>query len=411
MEAELQALIDNKTWDLVTLPPNCKPIGCKWVYKIKYRADGSVERFKARLVAKGFTQQEGFDYHETFSHVAKDVTVCSFLTVAAIHDWSLHQMDVHNAFLHGDLDEEIYMDVPQGLRRQEEKKVCRLRKSLYGLKQASGQWYAKFTSVLTTAGFQQSRHDYALFTRTEGMSSIYLMIYVDDILIMGNDEAAIGDFKKYLHAIFHIKDLGAPKYFLGIEIACYEQGISLSQRKFILEIISETGLSGCKLAVIPIEQNTKLTTADYDKGISQEDDFVLEDPSSYQRLVGKLIHLTMTRPDISYAVQTLSQFMHSPKQSHLNAAYKVVKYLKKCPGLGILLSRRCNMEMTAYCDPDYATCPMSRRSVTGYCIKLGDSLLSWKTKKTAYCFSIFSLSRVSSYGQSYLSDSVDSGSS
>ncbi|XP_039165828.1 uncharacterized protein LOC108958244 [Eucalyptus grandis] len=175
--------------------------------------------------------------------------VCAALNSPAIRDWSLHQMDVHNAFLHGDLDEEIYMDVPQGLRRQGENK------------------------------------------------------------------------------------------------------------------------------------NTKLTTADYDKGTSQEDDFVLEDPSSYQRLVGKLIYLIMTRPDISYAVQTLSQFMHSPKQSHLNAAFKVMKYLKKCPGLGILLSRRCNMEMTTYCDVDYTTCPMSRRSVTGYCIKLRDSLLSWKTKK------------------------------
>ncbi|XP_039163144.1 uncharacterized mitochondrial protein AtMg00810-like [Eucalyptus grandis] len=198
---------------------------------------------------------------------------------------------------------------------------------------------------------------------------------------MGNDKVAIEGFKKFLHATFHIKDLGAPKYFLGIEIARSEQGISLSQRKFILEIISEAGLSGCKPAVIPIEQNTKLTTADYDKGMSQDDDLTLEDPSIYQRLVGKLIYLTMTRPDISYAVQTLSQFMHSPKQSHMNAALKVVKYLKKCPGLGILLSRRCNMEMTAYCDADYATCPMSRRSISGYCIKLGDSLLSWKTKK------------------------------
>ncbi|KAL3746442.1 hypothetical protein ACJRO7_015405 [Eucalyptus globulus] len=200
---------------------------------------------------------------------------------------------------------------------------------------------------------------------------------------MGNDKIAIEDFKNFLHATFHIKDLGAPKYFLGIEIARFVQGISLSQRKFIMEIISEAGLSGCKPAVIPIEQNTKLTTAEYDKGISQDDDLTLEDPSIYQRLVGKLIYLTMTRPDISYAVQTLSQFMHSPKQSHMNAALKVVKYLKKCLGLGILLSRRCNMEMTAYCDADYATCPMSRRSITGYCIKLGDSLLSWKTKKQA----------------------------
>lgn len=188
-----------------------------------------------------------------------------------------------------------------------------------------------------------------------------------------------------LHATFHIKDLGAPKYFIGIEIeiARSNEGISLSQRKFILEIISEASLSGCKPAVIPIKQNTKLTTADYDKGISQDDDPVLNDSSSYQRLVGKLIYLTMTRPDISYAVQTLSQFMHQPKRSHLDVALKVMKYLKKCPGLRILLSKKCDMRMTAYCDADYTTCPISQRSITGYCIKLRESLLSWKTKKQA----------------------------
>ncbi|XP_039157836.1 uncharacterized mitochondrial protein AtMg00240-like [Eucalyptus grandis] len=123
------------------------------------------------------------------------------------------------------------------------------------------------------------------------------------------------------------------------------------------------GLSGCRPAVIPIEQNTKLTTSEYDRSVSQNDDPILKDPSGYQRLVGKLIYLTMTRPDISYAVQTLSQFMHSPKRSHLEAALKVVKYLKRCPGLGILLSKQCDMKMRASCDADYATCPTSRRSI------------------------------------------------
>ncbi|XP_039173755.1 receptor-like protein EIX2 [Eucalyptus grandis] len=199
---------------------------------------------------------------------------------------------------------------------------------------------------------------------------------------MGNDDSAVKKLKEHLHLTFHIKDLGSPKYFLGIEIARSDQGISLSQRKFVMEIISEAGLSGCRPSVIPIEQNAKLTSAGYDTGISfSSDDPLLQDPSGYQRLVGKLIYLTMTRPDICYAVQTLSQFMHSPKQSHMNAALKIVRYLKTCPGLGILLSRKCNMEMTAYCDADYATCPMSMRSITGFCIKFGESLLSWKTKK------------------------------
>lgn len=227
----------------------------------------------------------------------------------------------------------------------------------------------------------QSKHDYALFTRAKGTSVIYLMIYVDDILIMGDDDSAVKKLKDHLHLSFHIKDLGPLKYFLGIEIARSDLGISLSQRKFVMEIISEAGLSCCKPAIIPIEHNAKLTSIDYDAGTSSSNDPLLKDPTSYQRLVGKLIYLTMTRLDICYAVQTLSQFMHSPKQSHMNIALKVVKYLKRCPGLRIFLSRKCNMEMTAYCDVDYATCPMSRRSITGFCIKFGESLLSWKTKK------------------------------
>ncbi|KAL3741250.1 hypothetical protein ACJRO7_016822 [Eucalyptus globulus] len=199
---------------------------------------------------------------------------------------------------------------------------------------------------------------------------------------MGNNDSHVARFKKYLHSTFHIKDLGPPKYFLGIEIARSDKGINLSQRKFILEIVSEVGLSGCKPAIIPAEQNAKLTTHEYDLNSSSSiEDPVLKDPSAYQRLVGKLIYFTMTRPDICYAVQILSQFMHSPKQSHMDAALKVVKYLKGCPRLGIFLSRDCNMKMTAFCDTDYATCPMTRRSITSFCIKLGKSLISWKTKK------------------------------
>ncbi|XP_039169889.1 uncharacterized mitochondrial protein AtMg00810-like [Eucalyptus grandis] len=199
---------------------------------------------------------------------------------------------------------------------------------------------------------------------------------------MGNDNSAVKKLKEHLHLTFHIKDLGSPKHFLGIEIARSDRGISLSQRKFVMKIISEAGLSGCRPSVIPIEQNAKLTYVGYDTGVSSSsDDPLLQDPSGYQRLVGKLIYLTMTRPDICYAVQTLSQFMHSPKQSHMNAALNIVRYLKTCPGLRILLSRKCNVEITAYCDADYATCPMSRMSITGFCIKFGESLLSWKTKK------------------------------
>lgn len=155
MQAELDALTRNNTWSLVPLPVGHKPIGCKWVYKIKYNSDGSIERYKARLVAKGYTQIEGVDYLETFSLTAKLTTVRCLLAVVASRNWILHQMDVHNAFLQGDLDEVVYMDLPSGLRRQGENMVCRLNKSLYGLKQASRNWFAKFSCAIQKAGFTQ----------------------------------------------------------------------------------------------------------------------------------------------------------------------------------------------------------------------------------------------------------------
>ncbi|XP_031267559.1 uncharacterized protein LOC116125995 [Pistacia vera] len=291
-------------------------------------------------------------------------------------------MDVHNAFLHDDLHKEIYMDIPPGLQRQKENIVCLLQKSLHGLKQASRQWNEKFTKALTSNGFLQSEHDYAFFLKRKGNSFIALIIYIDDILITGNDEVAIKSLKEHLNKHFHIKDLGEPKYFLGIEIARSHIGISLSQRKYVLELVSDSGLSGCKPSAIPVKQNSKLTTQEYDKVASSiEIDPPLEDASHYQRLVSRLIYLTMTRPDISYAMHILSQFMHGPKHSHIDPAIKVIKYLKGCPGLGLLLPRNADLDITANCDSDWGTCPMTRKSLTGFCIKLRGVLISWKTKR------------------------------
>ncbi|KAK9923369.1 hypothetical protein M0R45_031791 [Rubus argutus] len=254
MTSDLQALIDNNTWTLVPLPPGKRPIGCRWVYRIKYHADGSVERYKARLVAKGFTQTAGIDYHDTFSPTAKMVTVRCLLAIAACFGWSLHQLDVNNAFLNGDLLEEIYMFPPPGLRRQGESLVCRLNKSLYGLKQASRQWFSKFTTAIIRAGFTQSKADYSLFVRKDGGSFTALLIYVDDIMITGNCRKSINALKQFLHAQFRIKDLGELKYFLGIEIARSKKGIYLSQRKYALEIIKDSGYLGAKPVEFPMEE-------------------------------------------------------------------------------------------------------------------------------------------------------------
>jgi len=228
MQSELAALEANNTWSLTSLPPSKTPIGCRWIYKIKHHSDGTIKRHKARLVAKGYTQLEGIDFHDIFSPTAKMITVRCLLALAAAQNWSLHQLDVHNAFLHGDLHEEIYMCPPPGLRRQGENLVCRLNKSLYGLKQASRQWFVKFSAAIQAAGYVQSKADYSLFTYRNGKSFTALLIYVDDILITGNDLKAVYTLKRFLHSRFRIEDLGDLKYFLGIKVSRSQKGIAIS---------------------------------------------------------------------------------------------------------------------------------------------------------------------------------------
>jgi hypothetical protein len=372
MNAELEALEQNNTWSLVPLPSGHKPIGCKWVYKIKYKSDGTIERYKARLVAKGYTQVEGIDYQETFSPTAKVTTLRCLLTVAAARNWFIHQLDVQNAFLHGDLHELVYMEPPPGLRRQGENIVCRLNKSLYGLKQASRNWFSTFSEVIKKAGYQQSKADYSLFTKSQGSSFTIVLIYVDDILLTGNDLQEMKRLKEFLLKRFRIKDLGDLKYFLGIEFSRSKKGIFMSQRKYALDILQDSGLTDARPDKFPMEQNLKLTSTD---GV------ILNDPTKYRRLVGRLIYLTVTRPDIVYSVQTLSQFMNEPRKPHWDAALRVLRYIKGTPGQGLLFSSTNDLTLKAFCDSDWGGCHATRRSVTGFCLFLGNSLISWKSKK------------------------------
>lgn len=372
MKREVVAHEELGTWDLATLPPGKTAIASKWVHRIKYNADGTIERHKSRLVGCGNRQVAGEDYDETFAPVVKMTTVRSLLSLVAKRGWELHQMDVHNAFLHGDLEEEVYMRLPPGFTHSDPRKVCRLRKAIYGLKQASRCWFAKLSNALLEFGFVQAYEDYSLFIYTKDSKEVRVLVYVDDLVLASNDLSLLTKFKTYLGDCFRMKDLGKLKYFLGIEVARSDEGIFLSQRKYALDIIKDCGLLGAKPVFIPVEQNHQLAS---DKGP------LFSDPQKYRRLVGRLVYLSNTRPELCYAIHLLSQFMKAPHVAHWDAALRVVRFLKGCPGQGILLRSDSSLKLSVYVDADWSTCPITRRSLSAFVVLLGGNPISWRTKK------------------------------
>ncbi|CAA7049428.1 unnamed protein product [Microthlaspi erraticum] len=297
MSEELEAMEVNRTWTIESLPPGKNVVGCKWVYTIKYKQ-----------------------------------CVKLLLGLAAIKGWSLTQMDVSNAFLHSDLDEEIYMSLPQGYTPAPGEvlppnPVCRLHKSLYGLKQASFkavQSGNKFTAIL---------------------------VYVDDMIASNNDD-----------------DVDLLKTFLQSTSA----GISVCQRNYALNLLSDTGLMAGKPCSVPMDPVVKL---------SKESGVPLDDPTPYRALNGRLLYLAITRPDITFVVHCLSQFIHTPTDVHLTAARRILRYIKNDPGQRLFYSAKSALCLNAFFDSDYSTCPDTRRSITGYCVYLGSSLITWKSKK------------------------------
>lgn len=372
MNQELAALESNQTWELTTLLPGKKIIGCKWVFKIKLRADGTLDKCKARLVANGYDQEYGMDYTEVFSFVAKHVTIRLMITVATINSWPLHQLDVNNAFFHGFLKDDIYMVPSKGYTGAKAGQVCRLVKSLYGLKQASREWNMEFCKQLFDHGFVQSSNDHCLFTKGAGVSFLCILVYVDDILVTSPSQSLIDEFKQFLHHKFTIKDLGPAKFFLGIEIARSVEGTTLNQRKYILDLLTHAGLLQCKPVPTPLPSGLVL---------SQGTEAVLADPDVYRRLVGKLLYLNLTRPDITHATQQLSQFISKPTVVHWNAAVHVLKYFKGFLSTGIFILAQLPHSLHAYSDADWGACMDTRKSLTGFCIFYGNTLLSWRCKK------------------------------
>lgn len=377
MDEEIDALEDTETWTICTLPPDKTPIGCRWVFKVKFNADGTVERYKARLVAKGYTQQEGVDYHDTFSPVVKLTTVKLILSLSAIHGFSLHQINISNAFLNGDLDEEIYMKLPPGYSDRKRDKlppnaVCKFRKFFYGLKQASRQWFLKFSTTLKTLGFSQTSSDHTSFLKTSDALFLCVIVYVDDIIISSNNDTKVDLLKSQLKSFFKLRDLGPIKYFLGLEIARSTDGIHICQRKYALDLLDETGLLGCKPSSVPMDPAIKY---------SIETGGELVDAAAYRRLIGLLMYLQITRPDITFAVNKLSQYSSAPRESHQLGVMKILRYLKGTIGQGLFYSSKSEMQIQAFADADWGSCKDSRHSTSGFCVFLGSSLISWKSRK------------------------------
>ncbi|KAB2628036.1 hypothetical protein D8674_032831 [Pyrus ussuriensis x Pyrus communis] len=334
--------------------------------------NGSIDRYKARLVAKGYTQTYGVDYQETFSPVAKMNTVRVLISLAANMNWPLKQFDVKNAFLHGNLEEEVYMDFPPGYSAGRSTGVCRLRKSLYGLKQSPRAWFDRFTQVMKKIGYYQSHSDHTLFVKRRQEKVTALIIYVDDMIITGDDCDEISRLQRNLAAEFEMKNLGDLKYFLGVEVARSSKGIFLSQRKYVLDLLKETGMLGCKPVDTPIVEKHHLCLDPNQKSV---------DKGRYQRLVGRLIYLAHTRPDIAYAVSVVSQFMHSPSEDHMAAVMRILAYLKSAPGKGVLYRKHGHLRIEGFTDADWAGSVGDRRSTSGYFTFVGGNLVTWRSKK------------------------------
>ncbi|XP_058754773.1 uncharacterized mitochondrial protein AtMg00810-like [Vicia villosa] len=280
-------------------------------------------------------------------------------------------MDVKNAFLNGDLQEEVYMVPPQGVSHNQGE-VCKLKKALYGLKQAPRAWFEKFTTVITSIGFLSSDHDSALFVKTTHHGRIILSLYVDDMIITGDDIDGTNDLKLQLAKQFEMKDLGTLRYFLGIEVAYSPKGYLLSQSKYIANILELTRLSDTRVVDSPLELNVKYAPSD---GVP------LSDPTLYRTLVGSLVYLTITRPDIAYAIHVVSKFVVAPTIVHWATVLRICRNLRGTQFQSLLFPSSSSLELRAYSDADWAGDPTDRKSTTGFCIFLGDSLISWKSKK------------------------------
>ena len=374
MVEEFTALQKQGTWELVPPPVDRNVIGSKWVYKIKKDQYGKISRYKARLVAQGYSQEHGLDYADTFSPVVRHTTVRLVLAIAASQRWKLRQLDVKNAFLHGDLQEEVFMKQPQGFQDSNHPQyVCKLVKSLYGLKQAPRAWNSKFTTYLPTLGFVASESDPSLFVKALDNDVVILLLYVDDIIITGSQSGLVQEMIDKLGDVFDMKDMGLLTYFLGLQITYKDNGdLFISQSKYVKDLLHKASMDSCKPCNTPCKPHTQLF---------KDEGTLLPDPTLFRSLVGALQYLTFTRPDIAFAVNYACQFMSTPTDLHLGLVKRILRYLQGTMNCGLTFSAVDSMELTAFSDADWASDVNTRRSVTGFVVFLGPNPISWQSKK------------------------------
>nr|ABA96256.1 retrotransposon protein, putative, Ty1-copia subclass [Oryza sativa Japonica Group] len=373
VRSEMDPIMSNGSWEVVERPYGCKPIGCKWVFKKKFRPNGTIEKYKARLVPKGYTQKEGEDFFDIYSPVARLTTIRVLLALAASHGLLVHQMDVKTAFLNGELEEEIYMDQLDGyVLEGREGMVCKLLKSLYGIKQAPKQWHEKFDTTLTSVGFVVNVVDKCMYYRYGGGEGVILCLYVDDILIFGISLNVIEEVKDYLSKSFEMKDLGEADVILNIKLQRGDEGgITLVQSHYVDKVLSRFGYSDCKPAPTPYDPSVLL----------RKNRRIVRDQLRYSQIIGSLIYLaSATRPDISFAVSKLSRFVSNPGDDHWQALERVMRYLKGTMSYGIHYTGYPKV-LEGYSDSNWISDADEIKVTSGYVFTLGGGAVSWKSCK------------------------------